>query len=110
MTEPRPDPITPRVTMWATIGTVTAGLISAAVDIGWKQPEGNHVMDWVYSLLPVVFAYLAVRQGAALAKEHTTPVADPAIEVDGQLVKLEPAGPVDVGFFDQEDPPPDTEF
>jgi hypothetical protein len=103
MTDPRPDPITPRVTMWATIGTVAAGLISAAIDIGWKQPEGNHVMDWVYSLLPVLFAYLAVRQGAALAKEHTTPLSSPQ-DADGN--KLEPAGPADVGFFDDTDDPP----
>jgi hypothetical protein len=113
MSDDRPDPITPRVTMWATLGTVAAGLISAAVDIGWKQPAGNHVMDWVYSLLPVVLAYVAVRKGAALAKEHTTPLESPQDEDGNELVAVgrHEARPEDGSGFlddwdDDTDPPP----
>lgn len=83
---PRPDPITPRVTLWASIGTVLAGLIAAGIDLGWKAPVGNNVMDWVRSLLPVVFAYVAVRYGAGLAKKETTPLADPRTDAGVPLV------------------------
>lgn len=99
----RPDPITGRVTLWATIGTIVAGLIATGIDLGWKAPVGNNVMDWIRSLLPVVIAYFAVRQGAALAKERTTPLADPKTADGHDLVPADippPGGapPIDPGY------------
>jgi hypothetical protein len=106
MTEPRPDPITAKVTVGAIGGAAAGGGLGALIPLLTDLPAGTAWVEWLRWGLTLAGALLAVWVQAQRAKQETTPLSDPAIEVDGQLVKLEPAGPVDVGFFDDTDDPP----
>lgn len=102
----RPDPITPKTLGWTTALAILGAIISAAIDTGWKLPEGNNVMDWVRSILILLFAAAGVYVGAQKAKRETTPLESPRDQFGRKLVPEGTTGRSDVSLFDQDDDPP----
>jgi hypothetical protein len=106
MTDKRPDPITPKTLGWTTALAILGAIVSAAIDTGWKLPETNNTMDWVRSILILLFAAAGVYVGASKAKRETTPLIDPRDEHGRKLVPAGSTGRGDVASSYQDDPPP----
>lgn len=85
----RPDPVTPKTSLWAILLGVVGAVLAAAIDLGWHLPASNNLMDWVRSILILLFAAGGVYVGAQKAKREVTPLLDPRDEF---LRKLVPVG------------------
>lgn len=106
------------VAMWALHTILDAVINPAGHAVLWQAIE-YIVAAAISTGLGALALWWATKRAVRQAERFVTPVTDPAVvrvTEDGktELVKLVPAAddpgqawPADVGFFDQEDPPPD---